>query len=71
MAANGWSFWTTHNNQRIVVYVANSDKDEAIKLALDYVGDFAADEAVGISEGVIRFIGLKPDMVKIAIVQEK
>lgn len=70
MAVKGWSFWAAQGTKRIVVYVGNSDRDEALRLGVEEAGDFTVEREVAMDAATLKFIGVGPNEVTVGTVQQ-
>ncbi len=70
MATTGWSFWVSQDEKRFVIYVGDADEDRARQKAIAHVGDCIIFQEVEIPADVLRFIDVKPGVIKVGVIQE-
>lgn len=66
---DGWSIWVKDGPSRYVVHVAHSDKDKAVKLAVNGHPNYIVISEVKLPADVVTFLGLEDGEVCLAVVQ--
>jgi hypothetical protein len=70
MVQSGWSFWVKQGTWRDVLFVAISDKTQAMNAVLETIsGDAEIENAVPIPADVIEFLKIPSGKIKRAHVQ--